>query len=62
MSREADTWFSVPARVSVKGKTVTGFVTMNDAGVGYEFIAYSTGKNGHLLPQPSSADKARGWS
>ena len=26
----ADTWFSIPARVKVHGKTVTGFVTAHD--------------------------------
>ena len=43
-----DTFFSVPGRVSVRGKTVSGFVTCDENG--YRFIAYSYGKNGHLLP------------
>lgn len=50
---EADTFFSIPARVSVKGKTVTGFVTGREGDDGerdYEFIAYTYRKNGHLLP------------
>lgn len=27
---EADTWFSIPAKCSVKGKTITGFLTRED--------------------------------
>ena len=56
----ADTFFSVPAVVTVKGKTVSGYVTVETV-EGYStpteddpaivrFVAYSYGKNGHLLP------------
>jgi hypothetical protein len=52
ISSTADTFFSVPASVEVrvhrKRHTVAGYVTMDDDGV--RFIAYSYGKNGHLLP------------
>lgn len=27
---EADTWFSIPAACSYKGKTITGYITTND--------------------------------
>ncbi len=33
---EADTWFSIPAACRYKGKTITGYITTNDAGE-YEF-------------------------
>ena len=49
---DADTFFSVPARVNVKGKTVTGFVFL--AGLGEEktltFAANRWMKNADLLP------------
>lgn len=56
----ADTFFSVPATVTVQGKTVTGFVMVSSRD-GYDtvtdddpavvrFTAYSFGRNGHLLP------------
>lgn len=50
-----DTFFSQPAAVKVKGKTVSGYVTPNDNHphnhtYPYLFIAYSYGKNGDLLP------------
>jgi hypothetical protein len=46
---EPDTWFSCPASVKVRGKTVSGFLVF-DRGEQLEFIAYSYGKNGSLLP------------
>lgn len=48
IAKTADTFFSVPAAVSVKGKTVTGYVTMNENSV--EFSAYINETNEHLLP------------
>ena len=56
----ADTFFSVPAAVKVKGKTVTGYVTVeaasgsnvdtdNDPAV-VKFIANAYGRNGDYLP------------
>lgn len=54
-SPEHDTFFSIPAFVQVKGKTVNGYVTgvtpsREDGKEDYEFHAYNYGKNGHLLP------------
>lgn len=50
----ADTFFSIPAKVRVGGKWVTGFVTSADDlyfPAGYEFRANRFGKNGHLIPE-----------
>lgn len=52
ITAEADTYFSIPARVSVKGKTVTGFVSgcENEQGEqDYTFTANLYGKNHALL-------------
>jgi len=52
----ADTFFSIPAKVKVKERTVSGYVTgfcnrsKDKETPDYKFIAYSYGKNGHLLP------------
>jgi len=56
----ADTLFSIPASVTVKGKTVAGFVSvesMSGLSVAYEgdppvvrFTSYMYRKNGGLLP------------
>lgn len=51
----ADTFFTQPARVSVRGKTVTGFITQED-GL-WRFHASRTGVNYHLLP--SKRDRHR---
>lgn len=59
ISVTADTYFSVPAAVTVKGKTVSGYITV-ECGSGssvpteYDplvviFKAYKWGKNYHLL-------------
>jgi hypothetical protein len=50
----ADTFYTIPARVSVKGKTVSGFVTIDGPSYAQTlgFVALSAGKNGHLLPNP----------
>lgn len=56
----ADTFFSVPAVVTVKGKTVSGFVSVSTV-AGYDtategdpavvrFTAYRYGRNGYLIP------------
>jgi hypothetical protein len=57
---EADTFFTVPARVSVNGRTVTGHVTgYNEifdpgvpvpAGTEYLFTAYQYRRNADALP------------
>jgi hypothetical protein len=44
---DADTYFTIPARVSAKGKTVAGFITSEDDD--YQFNAYAYRKNGHIL-------------
>lgn len=56
----ADTFFSVPCSVSVKGKTVSGYMTIEtkdglstptyDDPLVVKFVAYKYGKNGGLLP------------
>lgn len=46
---QPDTFFSIPASVQVKGKTVTGFLYTQDDGE-LIFCQYLPGKNGHLLP------------
>jgi hypothetical protein len=62
-NRGADTFFSIPARIKVKGKTVSGYVTRetlqgfstetpNDPAV-WKFIAYLYGKNARLVKQGS---------
>lgn len=61
ISQTADTFFSVPCAVKVKGRTVSGYLTIdtlsgssvptdNDPAVAM-FVAYTYGKNGHLLPR-----------
>lgn len=44
-----DTFFSVPAAVRVKGKTVAGFLTCEEDG--WKFTANQYGKNGAMLPR-----------
>lgn len=41
--------------MTVKGKTVSGYVTTDDESV--LFIAYSYGRNGHLLPGTKVGDQ-----
>jgi len=60
IAQTADTFFSVPAAVKVKGRTVSGYVTVecrsgssvptDDDPTVVRFVAYSYGRNGHLLP------------
>ncbi len=45
--RDADTFYTIPARVSVKGRTVTGFVWLSDGIL--TFTADSWRANGALL-------------
>lgn len=73
ISETADTFFSVPAAVKVKGRTVSGYVTMEtrdgfstateEDPVVVKFVAFSYGRNGHLLPgltyRPASSPMAR---
>ena len=46
-----DTMFSAPGKVSVRGKTVTGFVTCDDDG--YTFHANKFGKNYSQIAEES---------
>jgi len=43
----ADTFFSIPASVTVQGKTVSGYVTFDDDTV--KFVPYKYGKNGGIF-------------
>lgn len=46
----ADTWFSVPARCKVKGKTVAGYISTTDNELcEYEFRAYLYRKNHNVF-------------
>lgn len=55
----ADTFFSIPAAISFKGKTVSGFVTVetvegfstptDDDPAIVKFVPYAYGKNGNLF-------------
>lgn len=59
ITAQPDTYFSIPGSVSVKGKTVSGFVcdyTLWNGESDLEFIAVQTGKNHHLLPGIPSRD------
>jgi hypothetical protein len=52
-TQEPDTFFSHPATVQVKGRSVSGFImsfTNEDGKEDYGFIAYTYRKNGSLLP------------
>lgn len=55
IAASADTFFSVPCAVKVKGKTVAGFLTIDDSSASrvVRFHAYAYGKNGNLLPEAS---------
>ena len=47
---EADSAFTCPGSVSVKGKTVSGYV-ISVSGGDEEFVAYTYRKNSDLLPR-----------
>jgi hypothetical protein len=55
LTSEPKTYFSIPASVKVRGKTVSGFVWLAD-GEDIHFTAYESGKNGHLLPMWHEAE------
>lgn len=44
-----DTFFSIPGRIRVRGKTVTGYVTCDSAINEFTFVSYTYGKNEGLL-------------
>lgn len=48
VTSEPDTFFSLPASVTVRGKSVSGFISLLQDG-DYQFTAYTYGKNAHLL-------------
>lgn len=51
LSPFADTFFSIPAAVTYKGKTVAGYVRVIDIpdGKAIDFVPYTYGKNGRLF-------------
>lgn len=64
IANTADTFFSIPAAVKVKGRTVSGYVTMetltgssiasptaSDDPTCVKFVAYTYGKNADALPE-----------
>lgn len=54
IAQTADTFFSVPAAVKVRGVTVSGFITTDRGHV--RFIAYQHGKNANMLPAWETVD------
>jgi len=40
-----DTYFSIPARLSAHGRTITGYVTTTDDGADFEFRPYMYRRN-----------------
>lgn len=48
IAQTADTFFSVPATVKVKGRSVAGYISLSDEEV-VTFHAYTYRKNGGLL-------------
>lgn len=51
---QATTYFSIPASVKYKGKSISGFITGRETEKlekDFEFIPYSYGKNGHLFSE-----------
>jgi hypothetical protein len=63
LSQTADTFFSVPCAVKVKGKEVAGYMTQrtfdDDTATAYIFVALSHRKNSHLLPNMSADEYPR---
>jgi hypothetical protein len=47
ITSQPTTYFSIPGRIIIKGKSITGFVTCNEEG--YRFIGITTSKNYSLL-------------
>ncbi len=57
ITQQPDTFFSIPASVQVRGKTVTGFLMDNSEGE-LCFCQYTVSKNGGMLPDiPSNQYK-----
>lgn len=57
IAQTADTFFSIPAAVKVRGKTVTGYVTFSETDDGSQyvkFVHYRYGKNAGMLPNALS--------
>lgn len=55
IAAEPDTFFSIPCAVKVRGKTVTGFLTTNNAGE-YTFHPSLYLKNGHVFDKQESVN------
>ena len=56
---EPDTFFSIPAATRVKGRWVSGYLTMADnlrSSEGYEFRHYKHNKNGTLIDDSGEPD------
>jgi len=53
-AQSPDTFFSIPASVQYKGKTVSGFLTWDKDKEVDKFIAYSYRRNGHLLKESNN--------
>jgi hypothetical protein len=49
ISGEPDTWFSIPAKIQYKRKTISGFISADEDG--FHFVPYQYGKNYHILNQ-----------
>lgn len=47
ISQNADTFFSIPASIRFRGKTVAGFLSIEDETV--QFIPYKHRKNGNIF-------------
>lgn len=59
ISDTADTFFSVPAAVKVRGRTVSGYVTVdtaNDDTATVYFLRYDYGRNADALPAGKFAE------
>jgi hypothetical protein len=57
ITKDADTFFTVPARVSYKGKTVTGFLYHHGPENEIRFSADAWRKNAALLQWPPKGGK-----
>jgi len=47
ISGEPDTYFSIPAKIQYKRKTISGFISADEEG--YHFVPYQYGKNYYIL-------------
>jgi hypothetical protein len=54
ISQTADTYFSVPCSIRFKGKTVAGYMKMEEDHVA--FVPYKNRKNGNIFAQAAQLD------